>query len=72
MLTASVFREPIPSVLTVLMVADEDNDPKGPPGMDPKPGPPGMDPKPGPPGMDPKPGPPGMDPKPGPPPIDEQ
>ena len=72
MLTASVLREPMPSVLTVMMTADEKGDPKGPPGMDPKPGPPGMDPKPGPPGMDPKPGPPGMDPKPGPPPIDEQ
>jgi hypothetical protein len=60
-----------PSVLTIMMAEDEKGDPKGPPGMDPKPGPPGMDPKPGPPGMDPKPGPPGMDPKPGPPDMDE-
>lgn len=55
------------SIPAILMAEDEKGDPKGPPGMDPKPGPPGMDPKPGPPGMDPKPGPPGMDPKPGPP-----
>ena len=59
------------SELTIMMADDEKGDPKGPPGMDPKPGPPGMDPKPGPPGMDPKPGPPGMDPKPGPPDMDE-